>query len=77
MSVCEYSPFGARMVRFSVNVVNHSVSKVFTLLTSSFCFSPDPGDLELVMMHKAYLEGEIDKLLQYPEYGQVLLMEPP
>ena len=29
------------------------------------------------MMHKAYLEGEIDKLLQYPEYGQVLLMEPP
>ena len=29
------------------------------------------------MMHKAHLEGEIDKLLQYPEYGQVLLMEPP
>ena len=29
------------------------------------------------MMHKAYLEGEIDKLLLYPEYAQVLLMETP
>ena len=52
-----------RMVKFSVNMVNHGASKVFTLLTSSFAFPPDPGDLELVMMHKAYLEGEINKLL--------------
>ena len=29
------------------------------------------------MMHKGFLVGEIDKLLQYPEYSQVLLMEVP
>ena len=29
------------------------------------------------MMHKAYLEGEINKLLLHPEYAQVLLMETP
>ena len=25
------------------------------------------------MMHKGFLVGEIDKLLQYPKYSQVLL----
>ena len=29
------------------------------------------------MMHKGFLVGEIDKLLQYPEYSQVQLMEVP
>ena len=61
--MCEYSPFGVRMVEFCVSMVNHGANKGFTLLTSSLCFSLDPGDLELVMMHKAYLEGEINKLL--------------
>ena len=29
MSVCEYSPFGARMVRFGVNIVLCGVNTVF------------------------------------------------
>ena len=29
VSVCEYSPFGARMVRFSVNIVLRGANMVF------------------------------------------------
>ena len=29
MSVCEYSPFGARMVRFSANIVLRGANTVF------------------------------------------------
>ena len=38
MSACEYSSFGVGMVEFCANMGNHGVSKVFTLLTSSFAF---------------------------------------
>ena len=47
----------------------------FSLFLVHLLFNSDPGDLELIMMHKGFLVGEVDKLLQYPEYSQVLLME--
>ena len=36
MSVCEYSPFGARMVKFCASMVNHGVRKVFPVSSPSF-----------------------------------------
>ena len=36
MSVCKYSPFGARMVEFCVNMVNRGVRKVFPVSSPSF-----------------------------------------
>ena len=37
-SLCEYSPFSARMVKFCANMVNHGASNIFTLFISSFPF---------------------------------------
>ena len=50
------------------------VQAKFSMSLVHLLFNSDPGDLELIMMHKAYLEEEINKLLQYPEYGQVLFL---
>ena len=37
----------------------------------------DPGILPLLMMRKGYITAEIDKLAQYPEYTEVIRMDPP
>ena len=34
--MCEYSPFGVRMVRFGANTVNCGASKVFHVFSPSF-----------------------------------------
>ena len=40
-------------------------------------FHVDPGILPLLMMSKGYITAEIDKLAQYPEYAEVIRMDPP
>ena len=79
--MCEYSSFGANIVRLSANIVLRGAivvySTIFVFSILLFVFLLDPGDLELVMMHREYLEAEIDKLMQNPAYAEVLLMEVP
>ena len=66
-----YSPFGVKIVKLSANIVLRGVNTVYTIaslfLVLLFVFLSDPGDLELVMMHRGYLEAEIDKLMQNPD----------
>ena len=77
--MCEYSPFGVKIVKLSVNIVLRGANTVYTIaslfLVLLFVFLSDPGDLELVMMHRGYVEAEIDKLMQNPAYTEILLME--
>ena len=47
------------------------------LLVKLFLCILDPGDLELLMMSKGYIVAQIDQLMQFPEYSQVLQMDPP
>ena len=44
-------------------------------LSCIFVTPADPGPLPLVMMFRAYLTAELDKLLQFPEYSEVLLLD--
>ena len=37
----------------------------------------DSGILPLLMMSKGYITAQIDKLAQYPEYIEVVRMDPP
>ena len=37
----------------------------------------DLGDLELLMMSKGYILAQIDQLIRFPKYSQVLQMDPP
>ena len=46
-----------------------------TFLPCIFVIPAAPGPLPLVMMFKAYLTAELDKLLQFPEYSEVLLLD--
>ena len=47
------------------------------LLFNLFLYVLDPGDLELLIMSKSYIVAQIDQLIWFPEYTQVLLMDPP
>ena len=77
--MCESSPFGVKIVKLSANIVLHGANTVYTIaslfLVLLFVFLSDPGDLELVMMHRGYVEAKIDKLMQNPAYTEILLME--
>ena len=61
--------FRARMVFAGANLV--------LLLFDLFLYVLDPGDLELLIMSKGYIMAQIDQLIRFPEYTQVLQMDPP
>ena len=51
MSVCEYSPFDARMVRFGVNIVLRGANTVYTigsLILVFLCFSLRPRRFRVI-----------------------------
>ena len=73
---CGYSQFGARIVIFHASTVVVSVNMVL-LLVKLFLYILDPGDLELLMMSKSYILAQIDQLIRFPKYSQVLQMDPP
>ena len=76
MRRCEYSQSGARIVIFRARMVFAGVNLVL-LLFDLFLYVLDPGDLELLIMSKGYIVAQIDQLIQFPEYTQVLQMDPP
>ena len=73
---CGYSQFGARIVIFHASTVVVSVNMVL-LLVKLFLYILDPGDLELLMMSKGYILSQIDQLIWFSEYSQVLQKDPP
>ena len=73
---CGYSRSGARIVILRASMVVASVNPVL-LLFDLFLYVLDPGDLELLIMSKGYIMAQIDQLIRFPEYTQVLQMDPP
>ena len=73
---CGYSQSGARIVIFCASMVVVSANMVL-LLVNLFLYVLDLGDLELLMMSKGYILAQIDQLIWFPEYSQVLQMDPP
>ena len=73
---CGYSQFSARIVIFRANTVVVCANMVF-LLVKLFLYILDLGDLQLLMMIKGYILAQIDQLIWFPEYSQVLQMDPP